>query len=550
MITIAYVNFWDQSQNSIQDWWLSEFVKHNIDCEIKIVNYQENPDILFASCFGNINIIKNINSKCKIFFYGENLDRYQPYNNIELLKNTFDIILGFKYDDIENKIVRLPLWVLYYPFYNYTDENNILKYIENSYKNNVNNPNKQNTASLVVNHDSNGIRTKIYDEMSKYVSVLCPSTFKHNVNKIGNSTKDKINFLVNTTYNICPENSEFEGYFTEKIFHALEAGCIPIYWAIDKPEKDIINEKCYCWIKNEENNFDETIFENKIKDVIENKTEYIKENIFTPLSKCIIDNMYKTLKNQIEIKLKLVNKQVIYGISYASREFINRINPITQQAEDFKLFDNFKCWKEEDIDDDFKNKYSKVWNNSSRGGGWWIWKPYIIYKQLEKMNNNDILIYIDSGCSINNTFQSKERFNNYIQILNNNWSGVLRFELTHPEYKYTNKYTVNYFKNKFNVNMDKYIESNQIVGGIILMRKTIFVMEFFKKVLEILNEEQYLFTDNFTTNNELHSHDQSIMSLLCKIMGGSIIIPDETYFDSGFNSSYSYNFPFWATRKR
>ncbi len=111
--------------------------------------------------------------------------------------------------------------------------------------------------------------------------------------------------MVSLTYNICPENSEFEGYFTEKIFHALEAGCIPIYWAIDKPEKEIINEKCYCWIKNEENNFNETIFENKIKDVIENKTEYIKENIFIPQSKYIIDNMYKTLKNQIEIILKL-----------------------------------------------------------------------------------------------------------------------------------------------------------------------------------------------------------------------------------------------------
>ena len=58
MITVAYVNFWGQGINNIQDWWLSEFIKHNIDNDMKIINYNQNPDILIASCFGNINIIK------------------------------------------------------------------------------------------------------------------------------------------------------------------------------------------------------------------------------------------------------------------------------------------------------------------------------------------------------------------------------------------------------------------------------------------------------------------------------------------------------------
>lgn len=31
-------------------------------------------------------------------------------------------------------------------------------------------------------------------------------------------------------------------YFTEKIFQALEGGTIPIYWAIDFPEPEIINK--------------------------------------------------------------------------------------------------------------------------------------------------------------------------------------------------------------------------------------------------------------------------------------------------------------------
>ena len=40
MITIAYVNFWNQNLNNTQDWWLSEFIKHNIDPDIKLINHK------------------------------------------------------------------------------------------------------------------------------------------------------------------------------------------------------------------------------------------------------------------------------------------------------------------------------------------------------------------------------------------------------------------------------------------------------------------------------------------------------------------------------
>ena len=160
------------------------------------------------------------------------------------------------------------------------------------------------------------------------------------------------------------------------------------------------------------------------------------------------------------------------------------------------------------------------------------------------MNQNDILIYIDSGCTINNTDESKKRFGDYIEMLNNHWSGLLRFELTHPEHKYTNSYTVNYFKNKFNINMDEYINSNQLLATIILIRKNNFTIDFFDKISTILNDDPYLFTDKYTNKNEMHRYDQSILSLLYKVMGGSLIIPNETYFSNGFNSMEAKICPF------
>ena len=54
-------------------------------------------------------------------------------------------------------------------------------------------------------------------------------------------------------------------------------------------------------------------------------------------------------------------------------------------------------------------------------------------------------------------------------------------------------------------------------------------MDFFKGVLDILEDDPYLFSDKYTQQNENHRHDQSISSMLYKTMGGSLIIPDETY---------------------
>jgi hypothetical protein len=243
--------------------------------------------------------------------------------------------------------------------------------------------------------------------------------------------------------------------------------------------------------------------------------------------------------------------QIITGISYASRDYISRIKPMTDAGNTCGLFDKFKLFTENDVSNDFKNKYDKVWSMNNRGGGYWIWKPYIISNMLESVNMNDMVVYIDAGCDINITEESVKRFNEYIEIVNNNKSGILRFQLHHKEKDYTNKKTVDFFKNKFNINDEDYLNSRQLIGGIIIVRKTQFSIEFFNKVLEVLNDDAYLFTDIYTLSNEHHRHDQSIMSLLYKYMKGDGIINDETWFDDGcFIGEHSKKYPFWATRKR
>ena len=299
MITLSYVNFWKDPTN---DNYFTQFINKNID-NVQIVNYNNNPDILIASVFGGINIVQNSKAKCKIFYYGENLDRYSPYNNEKLLLDTFDLVVGFKYTNLEKKQIRFPLWLMYYKFYNYKPEHNIIDYIETKYKKNINKEYKTVFTTLIARHDRGGQRTKIYNEIvnNNYGIVMCPSNLKKNTNSIGSTTEDKVNYISKSVYNICPENSTFEGYFTEKIIQAFEGGTIPFYWAIDLPEKGLINENKYCFC-----DIDNPIkLKENIKNAIDNPNYYLEGNVFTDTAPDIISNYYNTLINNIKIKLNI-----------------------------------------------------------------------------------------------------------------------------------------------------------------------------------------------------------------------------------------------------
>ena len=157
-------------------------------------------------------------------------------------------------------------------------------------------------ASLVASHGNfTNIRQNLYDAMKAKMDVLCPGNFARNVPPIGPTTQDKLNFIKHTIFNICPENTEFEGYFTEKIFQSFEGGCIPVYWAVGRPEPDIINEDCYCF--GDFNDMER--FKHKVDHVIANHHEYIDKKLFTDDAGKHIDKFYKTLKDQI---VALLNK--------------------------------------------------------------------------------------------------------------------------------------------------------------------------------------------------------------------------------------------------
>ena len=145
--------------------------------------------------------------------------------------------------------------------------------------------------------------------MSKYAPVICASTLFNNYPKIGNLPSEKIDHISESVFNICPENSHGDGYITEKIIHALEAGTIPIYWAAEYPETNIINKNKYIFC--DPSNIEK--LEKTIDDAVKNediRQTYLKGDLFTKDAGIHIKKFYDDLKNNI--KQQLDEKNISY----------------------------------------------------------------------------------------------------------------------------------------------------------------------------------------------------------------------------------------------
>lgn len=234
--TVRYYNFWALQKS--EDCWFTQFIEHrNINPNKKTIN--------FFSVYGHP-LTRFFTSSPKIFFTGENIfsESFTSHNqhNKSYLKG-YDLALGFDYLDQENYL-RLPLWILYIIPANAdldTIKNLIEKYNDTGFRLSEN---RKRFCANISRHDKNGIRKNIIELLNSVNDVTCAGSFLQNTDELQSQYNDnKIDFLKNFKFNICPENSNSDGYVTEKLFEAIVSGCIPIYWGSgNNPESNIINQ--------------------------------------------------------------------------------------------------------------------------------------------------------------------------------------------------------------------------------------------------------------------------------------------------------------------
>jgi hypothetical protein len=228
----------------------------------------------------------------------------------------------------------------------------------------------------------------------------------------------------------------------------------------------------------------------------------------------------------------MTSSQKKWFLTFANELFYGALERIEKQAMDSQLFDQINIYKDTDLP-----SFTEFWEthrdfiikNQHRGYGYWIWKPFLIMKTLEEMNENDILIYADSGCEINP--YGKLLMDTYIQLVNLHSSGVLSFRID------------NYFWNKYNPSEKNYTKMDllrhleceslletQQLHTISIIRKCEY-SQFMVKLWYTTCCQYHLIDDSpsiLPNHPEFleHRHDQSVWSLIRKKYG-SVILNDQ-----------------------
>lgn len=222
--------------------WFERFMRsRKIPCD-------RNNTISFFSVFGEQFPISIDKAKVKVFFTGENLHRnefgfsFQDYAN-HLDNKHLDLSLGFDYNGPDSYL-RFPLWILYFVNPMETDLQSIKKFCEKMSVHSPKDLDSKRFCSLVSGHDPNGLRKEIYDSLIDIDAISCGGCFLNNTDELKQVFyNDKLHYLEQFKFNICPENSNTPGYVTEKIMGAVSSGSIPVYWGSDNnPEPDFLNK--------------------------------------------------------------------------------------------------------------------------------------------------------------------------------------------------------------------------------------------------------------------------------------------------------------------
>jgi hypothetical protein len=212
----------------------SNFLTKMIFDDQNVIITNDNPDLLFFSCFGN----RHAQYSCKkIFWTGE---------NVRPNFSSCDLSLSFDYSE-NQKNYRFPCYSirwfeiltrerLYIPGIQ-IDENSLL--LPKKYEN------KSGFCAFVhgnggegYNHWGNlqdGVvkRNELLTMLSDYKKVDSAGTWRNNMGYTVDGVA-KFNFIKNYKFTFAIENSAFPGYVTEKMIDPMSVGSVPIYWGSEK----------------------------------------------------------------------------------------------------------------------------------------------------------------------------------------------------------------------------------------------------------------------------------------------------------------------------
>lgn len=162
-----------------------------------------------------------------------------------------------------------------------------------------------------------------------------------------------------------------------------------------------------------------------------------------------------------------------------------------------------------DLDADFRINNSHILSQT-RGAGYWLWKPYIIYHTLKHLNQGDIMMYSDAGSYF------VESAAPLIEMARSDHRGVVLFTMEHIQKNWTKRDAFILLDCDFPPCWNSF----QHTAAFSLWKRTEFSLAFAERWLNystdariITDQPNELGLPNLPEFHE-NRHDQSVLSLL------------------------------------
>lgn len=229
---------------------------------------------------------------------------------------------------------------------------------------------------------------------------------------------------------------------------------------------------------------------------------------------------------------------------------------ISEQARSLGFYDEIFALDEKNLDAVFVERFASRLTLGSRGYGYWAWKPQIILQTFSFMEEGDVLQYTDAGCHLNKN--GLPRLQQYFDAAYASETGVLAFQATPPvspleydgralldlsEQKWAKGDLLDYFDVRHRTDI---LESQSIGAGIIFLRKCESSVALVSRWLSTIESDFSLLNDDPSKSENLigfveHRHDQSIFSILCKLVG----VHTYSAYEYWYPSKSNVNLPDW-----
>ena len=226
----------------------------------------KDPDYLIYDIFDCSFLAPKFNNSIKIAYYTENqlpdfnkADYAIAFHNLHYLDRYF------------KKTTLIYSFVVRYFNIKYKDFMKKRKEV-------LENPIRKKFCAAVISNKkaSDGFRINFIKELNKYKKIDMGGKYGNN---IGGVVRNKTLFLSSYKFSIAMENSEGQGYVSEKILDSLYSGTIPIYYGgymID----EFINPKSFILIKNEKDMAKKIEYIKKIDNDDKLYKSILKEDLF------------------------------------------------------------------------------------------------------------------------------------------------------------------------------------------------------------------------------------------------------------------------------